>query len=188
MTKDQLYTELNRVNARREKRLEYAELILTHPNLFQHVLEITFMVDDPNSPKAAWVLEFVCDKNLSLILPHLNYFTTHLSQVHLDSAVRPVAKICQFIIEAHYSKPHSETLVYLSNEHKETITEACFNWLINDEKVAPKVYAMNCLYFLGKDFIWIHEELLMILEKEYYNQSAGFKAKARHIMTALKKP
>lgn len=187
MTKDQLYEQLNDVNATRDKRLAYANMVLNDPQAFKPLMEIVFMVNDQISTKAAWVFEFVCDKNLELLIPYLDYFTQNISKVHLDSAVRPVAKVCKFIVEKNYAKGDHLIKSHLNKAHKEAITETCFSWLIDDEKVAPKVYAMVCLALLGNEFDWIHPELLMILEKDYHHQSAGFKAKARHIMKALKK-
>ena len=75
----------------------------------------------------------------------------------------------------------------LQSKHKEKIIECCFDYMINDEKIAPKAYAMNTLYLLGKDFDWIHPELGQILERDFYHQSAGFKARAKHLLKKLKK-
>ena len=71
--------------------------------------------------------------------------------------------------------------------HREKITEACFDWMINEEKVAPKAYGMNALYLLGLEFDWIHPELQIILERDFSLQSAAFKARARHILKKLNK-
>jgi hypothetical protein len=75
----------------------------------------------------------------------------------------------------------------LSPIPREKIIEACFDWMINDEKIAPKAYAMNTLFLLGRDYDWIHPELVMILERDYQMQSSGFKARARRILKQIKK-
>ena len=54
------------------------------------------------------------------------------------------------------------------------------------EKIAPKAYAMNSLFLLGKDIDWIHPELVTILERDFQMQSSGFKARARHILKKIK--
>jgi hypothetical protein len=59
--------------------------------------------------------------------------------------------------------------------------------MINDEKVAPKAYSMNTLYLFGREFEWIHPELVMILERDFQMQSAAFKARAKQILQKLKK-
>ena len=186
MTKDQLYKELNYVNHSREKRLLYANLVIGNPELVRPLLEILFDVDDKISPRAAWVFEFMCNERLEDIIPHLDFFTENISKVHLDSTVRPVAKICEYLTKAYYSKEKNAIKSNLSQIHKERITEACFDWMINDEKIAPKAYSMNSLYLLGTEYDWIHPELAIILERDFQMQSSGFKARARHILKKIK--
>lgn len=187
MTKDQLYEELNYVNHSREKRLHYANLVIDNPELVTSLLEILFNVDDKISCRAAWVFEFMCSNKLEAISPHLDIFTENISKVHLDSAVRPVAKVCELLCKTYYGQEDSTIKQSLTPLHKERIIEACFDWMINDEKVAPKAYSMSSLYLLGKEFDWVHPELATILERDFYIQSAAFKARARHILKKILK-
>ncbi|GGI57897.1 adenylosuccinate lyase [Winogradskyella haliclonae] len=187
MTKDQLYKELNYVNHSREKRLFYANLVIDNPELIPPLLEILFTVDDKISCRAAWVFEFMCGEKLEAIIPYLDTFTEHMSKVHLDPAVRPVAKVCEYLIKDYYSKTENKIKTHLTQTHKEKIVEACFDWMINDEKIAPKAYAMNSLFLLGNEIDWIHPELAIILKRDYQMQSSGFKARARHILKKIDK-
>ena len=187
MTTAQLYEELNYVNHSREKRLHYANLLIANPDLVPRLLEILFMVDDKISPRAAWVFEFMCNENLEEIIPYLDYFTENMHKVHLDSAVRPVAKICEYLVKAYYSKTENKIQSSLLPNHHEKIIEVCFDYMINDEKIAPKAYSMNSLFLLGKDYDWIHPELVIILERDFQMQSSGFKARAKHILKKIKK-
>lgn len=187
MTTAELYNELNYVNHSREKRLYYAQMIQNSPNLISSLLEVLFMVDDKISARAAWVFEFMCNDDITTIIPHLDLFTSHIHKVHLDSAVRPVAKICEFLAKAYHSKNDNPIKNALSETHKERIIETCFDYMINDEKIAPKAYSMNALFLLGKDYDWVHPELALILERDFQMQSSGFKARARHILKKIKK-
>ncbi len=187
MTTAQLYDELNYVNHSREKRLHYANMVIQNPELIPKLLAILFMVDDKISCRAAWVFEFMCGENLEACIPYLDDFTKNMNKVHLDSAVRPVVKVCEYLIKAFYSKTKNPIQSALKPIHKERIIEACFDYMINDEKIAPKAYAMNTLYLLGQDYDWIHPELAMILERDYQMQSSGFKARARHLLKKIKK-
>ncbi|GAL67427.1 hypothetical protein [Jejuia pallidilutea] len=187
MTTAELYKELNFVDHSREKRLYYANLVIDNPELISKLMAILFMVNDKISPRAAWVLEFMCSKNITLILPYLDEFTEKMNLVHLDSAVRPVAKICELLTIAYTSKDRNNVKQELKPIHKERIIETCFDYMINDEKVAPKAYAMNTLYLFGKEYDWIHPELALILERDFHLQSAAFKARARHILKKIKK-
>lgn len=187
MTTAELYEELNYVNHSREKRLYYANLVIENPDLIPKLLNILFMVDDKVSPRAAWVLEFMCSKNIKYIIPYLDEFTENMNLVHLDSAVRPVAKICELLTKAYTTKTNIYIVNIIKEKHKERIIETCFDYMINDEKVAPKAYAMNTLFLLGKEYDWIHPELALILERDFHLQSAAFKARARHILKKIKK-
>lgn len=187
MTTDELYAELNYVTHSRENRMKYAHLMISNPDLISKLLDVLFMVDDKVSCRAAWVFEFMCGETLEAIIPYLDRFTENIHKVHLDPAVRPVAKVCEYLIRAYYSKDTHAIQNALNHTHKERIVASCFDWLINDEKVAPKAYAMSALYLLGRDFDWIHPELAIILERDFQMQSSGFKARARHILKQIKK-
>lgn len=187
MTTEQLYQELNYVNHSREKRLYYANIVLDNPDLIPKLLDILFRVDDKISPRAAWVLEFMCSKKIETIIPYLDAFTENLPRVHLDSAVRPVAKICEMLAKAYTSKIDNKIKSSLNSIHKERIIETCFDYMINDEKVAAKTYGMITLYLLGKEHDWVHPELVLILERDFASQSAAYKARARHVLKKIKK-
>ena len=187
MTTTKLYDELNNVDHSHDKRLLYANLVIGNPNLLPKLLDILFEVEDKMSDRAAWVFEFVCRKNINLIIPLLDTFTENLGKVRRDSALRPVAKICELVVLAYYDKADNPIKSALTNAHKERIIETCFDYMINNEKVAPKAYAMSTLYLLGKDYDWVHQELRLILERDFYVQSAAFKARARHILKKMKK-
>ncbi|MEL6917567.1 MAG: adenylosuccinate lyase [Bacteroidota bacterium] len=186
MTKTELYTSLDYVNHSRQKRLEMANLVLDNSHLIAPLMDIVFRVNDPISPKASWVLEFAAKKNLSFIFPHLDLFTSKINSVRLDSSVRPIAKICEYLILAYFSKSRHEVQGVLKEHHLEQITNACFDWLIGDYKVATKAYSMTCLYQLGKKNSWIHPELRLVLEQNYANGSAAYKARARMVLAKLK--
>ena len=186
MTKKELYRALDYVNHSREKRAEMAALVLKNPHLVEPLLQIAFDVNDSISSRGCWVLEFTAKENLSYICDYLNIFTSQLGKVHFDSSVRPLAKICEFLIKAYFSKTENEAQEKLTKKHLENIATACFDWLIGDYKVAAKAYSMTCLLLLGKKFDWIHPELKMVLEQNYAQGSAAYRARARMTLERLK--
>ena len=186
MTKDQLHKDLSYVDHSRRKRLYYANLVIANPKLLAPLLEILFEVDDKISCRAAWVFEFICGEKLEAIIPYLDTFTENISRVHINATIRPVAKICEYLIKAYYSKEEHTIKKHLTEQHKEKIIEACFDWMITDQMVAPKAYAMHSLFLLGNQYDWIHPELAIILERDFQIQSAGYKARARHILKKIK--
>lgn len=185
VTTKQLYEQLNYVNHSREKRLYYAQILLEQPALIPSVLDLIFKTDDKLSCKAAWILEFMCGENLEALLPYLDRFTLNIHTVHLDSAVRPVAKICEYLAKANFDIKNTTVRAALKTVHKERIISVCFDYMINDEKIAPKAYSMHTLYLFGKEFEWIHPELSIILERDFQMQSPAFKARARQILKRI---
>ncbi len=187
MTLEEFYEELSDVNASRENRLKYANMVLKDMCLFPKLMDIMFRVDDKVSSRAAWVFEFVCAEYIYAIIPYLDTFTSNLKKVHLDSSVRPISKVCGFIASTYYSKEPNTLKKALKPKHIERIIEVCFDWMINDEKIAPKVYAMETLFLFGKDYDWIHPELAQILEQDFPTQSAGYKVRAKRILKKINK-
>ncbi|SHH44160.1 adenylosuccinate lyase [Winogradskyella jejuensis] len=187
MTKDQLFKELDYVNATRECRAKYATIVASNPSLIRPLLEIVFAGDRKKSPRASWIFEFVFKDDAKILFPHLDYFFENLKTLQIDSATRPCVKVVELLIESYYKEKNPTVINLITAKHKEQIIEACFDWLIRDEKVAVKVYSMNSLYFLGMEFDWIHPELKTIIERDYHSHSAGFKAKSRHILKWMSK-
>ncbi len=163
-----------------------AALVLENRYLVEPLMHIAFTVDDPISNRACWVMEFTAKENLSYIFPYLEFFTSHLGNVHFDSSVRPMAKICEILIKSYFSKNENETKKMLTERHLERITTACFDWLIGKHKVAAKAYSMTCLLLLGRKYDWVHSELKMVLEQNYPEGSAAYKARARLTLAKLR--
>jgi hypothetical protein len=165
--------------------MEMSNLMANNPSNVAALLEIAFQVDDPISCKACWVLEFMAKEHLNYLFPNMDTFVHHIGSVHLDPAVRPIAKICEALMKSYFQSKDQETRKILSEKHLESITSTCFDWLIGNHKVAAQAYAMTSLLLLGRKFDWIHPELRLILEQNYTNGSAAYKARARMTLTKL---
>lgn len=185
MTFDQFYKQLDAISALRESRLRMANMVLTDSQLTPYLLDLVFSVDDPVSSKASWVLEFVIKQNPDWLIPHMDRFAQNIRFVKLDSSVRPIAKICEILMEAYFGKKPSGIKSVITKDQLEKITEACFDWMIRDEKVAVKAFAMRSLFLLGTKYDWVHPELQLTLEKGYESHTAAYKARARDILKRL---
>ena len=180
-----LHNTIIQINHSKEQRAFFAQLLMNDPNLVAQALQIVGDIHTETSYKAAWALEFLCKNKLDGILSHIDSFITLLPEVYHHSAVRPMAKICEYLIIAYYHDVPNNVQLSLQKTHREKITEACFDWLITDQKVAAKAYAMTCLQLLGTEFGWIHAELRNSIEKQYATQSAAFKARGRMVLKKL---
>ncbi|MBF7090723.1 hypothetical protein IUY40_04090 [Flavobacterium sp. ALJ2] len=180
----ELQKNLDYVSAYRENRLKGAQTILENPDYFQELIAIFFDISDKNTHKACWVLEFVSYKKLEWLQPYLDFFCSNLKHLKDESSIRPIAKICQLLVNAHYKK--SEINSTLSETQLQDIIETSFDWLITDTKVAAKAYSIRTLYTLGKHYDWIHPELQIILTKDYANHTSAYKAVAREVLKKIK--
>ena len=186
MTKVQLYKALDYANHSREKRMEMALLISENPHLIDPLFEIATIDDSQISSRACWILEFTARENLPFIFPHLNTFTGILYVLKRESSIRPIAKICELLMLAYFKEENHTIKKVLTEDHLEKITAACFDWLIGKYKVAPKAYSMTSLFLLGTKYDWIHPELKMILEQNFADGSAAYKARARMTLSKIK--
>jgi len=75
---------------------------------------------------------------------------------------------------------------FLSDGQIVQITEACFKWLVSEEKVAAKAYAIHTLYETGKQLDWVYPELIAVLQHGFPDHSAAYKSAARQILTKIK--
>lgn len=187
MTKSELIKSLNYVDGTRAKRIEVTQVVLNNPHFISPLMEVAFEDNGKISSKACWILEFVAKKDVHLIISNIDTFTKGISKVHLDSSVRPVAKICEILMKDFFSKSKNDIQVKLKEYHLQKIITSCFDWLIGEYKVAAKAYSMTSLYLLSKKFDWIRNELKMVLEQNYSTGSAAYKARARQILTLINK-
>ncbi|MBL0738772.1 hypothetical protein JI750_17895 [Flavobacterium sp. GN10] len=180
----ELQKKLDYVNAYRENRLKAAQNVLENPSLFSELVSICFSPEDKNNHKACWILEFVSYEELHWLQPHLDFFCSNLKILRDESAMRPIAKVTQLLVKSHYKK--NENGIKLSEENLQDCIEASFDWLINDTKVATKAYSIRTLYILGNYYDWIHPELKVILDKDFGDHSAAYKAVAKEVLKKIK--
>ena len=110
-------------------------------------------------------------------------FCAVLPKLKDDSAIRPATKICMFLAKSN----HRKNGISLTKEQEHNLIEALIDRLIQDEKVASKVYAMKALFVLGKKYDWVHEELKTIISQDYSNHSAAYQAATRNLLKKLNK-
>ena len=184
--KSQLKLQLDGIKATRADRLEMACFLVDHPDLVPPLLDICLGGNDAAGSRACWVLEFVHEANPGLLYPFLGEFTRRIRRPVRDSSIRPLAKISQQLLQAFYGNAPGGSRPPLIPEQKEALAEACFDWLLGPGQVAPKIYSMQALLLLGKDFPWIRPELRAILEQRYPTGSPAFQARARKVLRELR--
>lgn len=185
-SRTELLDVLNSITvAKRLYRDRAADFILRHPESLPDLISILFETENPIHIRAAWTTELVFLRSPSLLIPKLDTIISHLKEIKNDSSLRSVAKVCQIITQMHYSGSRKETI--LSEKQKDSLIEACFDWLIRNEKTATQVYAMSALAMLSKERNWVREDLTEILQKDFYAKSPGYQSHARMLLKQLSK-
>ena len=187
MDREELLEYLEQVDHSKEKRDQAANMVMENPEIVEYFLEIAASGSNRLASKACWVIEFTARQDLRFVYEHIERFLEIIPNLREESSIRPMAKICELLVLEHYSGNALSSAHRLSNNHLELMATICFDWLIGPHKVAAKAFSMTCLYHLGKNFSWIHPELKLVLEQNYANESAAYKARARHILPRLKK-
>lgn len=178
----ELQTKLKNVSGHRENRQILAGLVLNNSSFYPELIGISLDNLDKNGHKACWILECVSYEKLDWLLPYLDVFCSKIGILEHESSIRPMAKICLLLVNSHFKDGE----ISLTENQLQSLTEVCFDWLLKDTKVATKCYSMRSLHFLGNHYEWIHPELKIILEKEYRNHSAAYKAVSREILKKIK--
>jgi hypothetical protein len=184
MNKQILIDELTSMkNAARIHRNRVCQFVLSNPSLIPDLVDLSFDIDNKLSIRSAWILEFVAKNSLQNIYPFLDQITSNMDHLKFDSSKRPIAKICELIVDDYNTKGISRN--HLNTKNKTQIVSCCFDWLLSNEKVAVEAYSMNILFVLGKEEKWIHEELKHILINNMNHKSCGYKARGKKILKCI---
>jgi hypothetical protein len=176
-----MFTKIDQSTAHKKSRVTVSNFAIKSEENLAELISIAFDISHKNHVKAFWSLELVCDKKLKLFVPYIDEFCEILPKLKDDSAVRPATKICMFLSKSNHRKNGIE----LSKDQEHNIIENLIDRLIQDEKVASKVYAMKALFVFGKKYDWIYEELKPIISQDAFEHSAAYQACARNILKKL---
>lgn len=179
---DNFRKKIASVTVYRESRDQFTNEIINNPSVFPELISLLFEISNKDHVKACWIIELICYQKLEWMQEHLSIFCSKINTLRDESAIRPIAKVCQLLVISHYKKG----VINLSKNQLEEIIETSFDWLINDTKVASKAYSMRTLYVLGQHYDWIHPELKTIITKDFPNHSAAYKAVAKEVLKKIK--
>lgn len=177
----EMFTKINQSTAHKKSRITVSNFAMKSDENLAELIKIAFDISHKNHVKAFWSLELVCNKKLKLFIPYLDEFCEVLPKLKDDSAVRPATKICMFLAKSN----HRKNGIDLSKEQEHNIIENLVDRLIQDEKVAAKVYSMKALFVFGKKYDWIYEELKPIITQDAFEHSAAYQSCARNILKKI---
>ncbi len=172
------FKSIDNSNASTNCRNGLLDFVLQNPEYLEELCSIALNMEYKNHYKGVWILEMIAEKQVELLSNHINSICDTFPKIKNDSAIRGMSRVAFFLGTA--------PKLNLTENQEEKIIEICLDWLIRDERVAPKVYAMKTLEFFAKKYDWIKDELQNIIDKDYANQSSGYKAAAREVLKKIK--
>jgi hypothetical protein len=166
----ELFTRIEKSSAHTQNRLDNGQFILQNPKLVIELIHFSFDVSNKLHIRACCILEKVFELQLDLAFPFLDLICLNLKKLKNDSAIRSISRFLMLMVQDN-SKNN-----YLTENQIEQITEACFDWLISDYRVAVKHHSVYTLIETGKFISWVYPELRIILEKEIEFPSPGYRS------------
>ena len=161
--------------------------MVQEPQLAHVLYQEVLLEDREGAFNASWTFDHLMRKKLNYLLPFMEDFVDGLSELKSESCIRPIAHVCEMVCEAYFKKKHPEFVQNIGDDHLEKMMTSCFDWLIGPMNVAPKVFAMTSLYYLGLKFDWVHPELKLVLVDSYATGSTGYKNRAKKTLDKLAK-
>jgi hypothetical protein len=166
----ELYNRIEKSTAHTQNRIDNATFIINNTDLLPELISFSFKTDDKLHIRACAILEKVFELELALSFPFLDLICNNLNLLKNDSAIRNISRFIMFLVQDNAKKN------YLTENQLEKITEASFDWLIQDYRVAVKNHAVCILIEAGKHTSWVYPEMKIILEKGIEFPSPGYRS------------
>ncbi|RYC52962.1 hypothetical protein [Flagellimonas olearia] len=187
MTKQQLHIQLHSGRLSKVHIDQLVEQLVKQPSLTESLFLEVLQEDKIGTFNASWTFDHLMRKRLVYLLPMMTLFTNSLSELQCESCIRSMAHVCEMITKAYFKKTDPVFIKNIADEHLEKIMISCFDWLISPMNMAPKVFSMTSLYYLGLKFDWVHPELRVILEDSYASGTIGYQNRAKKTLDKLAK-
>jgi len=113
------------------------------------------------SIKAWMILEIFGRDNVDILGEFMSTIINSGKLYSDGSSKRCMMKILSFLVKSHF---HKSSSIHLHHAEIKEIIRLSFQYSMNDEKTATKVFAMQNIYDLRKDEKWIETELILLLE------------------------
>nr|WP_294934745.1 hypothetical protein [uncultured Flavobacterium sp.] len=165
-------------NASTGSRNGLRDFIFHNPEYLDDLIAFGVDLNNKNHHKAVWIIEMIAQVKTEMLVPYLDLICETISKYTNESAIRGMSRVAFFL--------GTSKKIALTEHQEEKLIEICLDWLIRDERVACKVYAMRTLFHFGKKHDWINVELKEILSRDYALQSAGYKVAAKEVLHLIK--
>jgi hypothetical protein len=152
-----------------------ANMAVDDPSLLKPLIDLAFNDTDPWSQRASRVVAICSCRIPSLIKPFAKSLVRNMRSFRSEGVRRNFLKI------------FTEVPINLPVKEQGILMSLCFDYLNGENSVSVKVYSMEVLYLLSRDYPEIKEELRVVIEDQIADSSAGFKSRGNKILTKLRK-
>lgn len=149
--------------------------IMTHPEYYPVLMEVALYSKNPNSWRAAYLVDKIHEINSRLILPYIDKV---IEQVKLENHSGK---------KRHFLKQIS--LHEIPETHRGFLLEYCLNAFTSaQEAIAVRVHAMQILFNLSETEPELKPELLAVIEHEMeYHSTAGILSRGKKLARKLRR-
>jgi hypothetical protein len=149
--------------------LKIASYACSSAKHFNELMKCFMSNDYRLAQRAAWSVSWAARKQPTMIAPH--YKVLDRKDVH-DAVIRNSLRILEEVV--------------LPGEFHGRVMNACFGFLEDFQKpLAFKVYSMTILFHLSKIYTEIRQELRLLIEANWENETLGFKSRGKKILDSL---
>lgn len=185
MTEKELHMTLNSGRLSRGKVDDLVHELEKRPELTKTLFDEVFVGDREGTFNASWTFDHLMRKKLEYLLPFFDDFANRLAELRTESCIRPMAHVCEMACTAYFKKKDPIFTQHITDKSLEQMVAACFDWLIGPMNMAPKVFSMTSLFYLGQKFDWVHPELKQVLQDTYADGTPGYRSRAKKTLDKL---
>lgn len=184
MTISELKSQLQSLIAYKTERVRIGKAAIDH-QLLSDLIKLC-RPESGVSHQACWCLEQSYLTQPDCLNNDLDEFSSLFELEINSSGMRPLCKIASLLTHRFYSKNDQALKTLLKSDYRERMLNGCFNQLITSDKAANLAFSINALYELGKEYDWVYEQLIPILQQKLdEGYTAGFQSIARKTLKKL---
>jgi hypothetical protein len=141
---------------------------------FEALMQLFFADDWCLNQRSSWPIPFIVERFPELIYPYLEQLINNLENPSHNAVVRNTVKLLQNID--------------IPDKLQGQVVNICMALLADPkEPVANRIFSMTVIYNLSKKWPDLQNELLILIESQMENESAGFKSRGRKVLKAIAK-
>lgn len=156
------------------KKEEIGKIIGSDPEQFNALFDLAFSREMPVCWRAAWLMDYLAELDPWLASDYIEKLWKEIPKQHPDGVTRSTLRLL-----ARYRIPE---------DHQGNAADLCLSWLEKEAvPVAIKAYSMELLLQIATAYPEFTNEFITVIEDQAPHNSAGYKARAHHIISALRK-